>query len=483
MKTKRLKKLKDLLTKAQIEKYQLNSELGIAGITDDSRKVCQNMLFVALAGACYDGADYIDVAIEKGACLIIAESKYKPTNHTRVTVIHMPSIRDHLMVMLSNFYEVDLTSLNFIGVTGTNGKTSVASMLAESISAGYVGTIGLGLIDDLRPSTNTTPSPFSLITFFQKLVDKKVDACVLEVSSHALCQKRVFGLPFQTAVFTNLTHEHLDYHGSMEAYAKAKYQLFLEYPIKNAVVCIDDDWGKALFSMLPKQVNALTYGLCAQADLYPLQLIESMEGIEVKLATPQGECQFLLPLIGRFNALNVMGMIATLIMQGWSLKDICHQVEKLSCIDGRMEVSHKSPYFVVDYAHTPDALEKALQALKPLCKGQLWCVFGCGGDRDRAKRPVMGKIAQVYADRCVITNDNPRSEPPQAIAEEIKQGMSVDNNTIDIILDRAAAIKYCFDNAGEGDVILVAGKGHEDHQILGTETVYFSDKACIKKLV
>lgn len=482
MKKANIKLLEQLLENAFIEKYKLDPKSSVEHITNDSRQVLPNSIFIALAGPNGNGNNYINNAIAQGACLVLTETAPTQKINTQVPIVYYPGLRDLLFGLLCRFWQIDLSDTSFIGITGTNGKTSIAAMLAQSMNGAYVGTIGMGTIGDLKPTQNTTPDLIALMPFFHEYYQYSQKNYVLEVSSHALEQQRLLGLPITTAVFTNLTHDHLDYHGNMEAYAKAKYKLFLDYPIKNAVINIDDEWGRKLIEILPKNIHLLTYGFDKSADIHPLMCVQSMSGLKLEIRTPSGVLSFTSDLVGHFNISNLMAVIGGLLFGGISEHDIIAKLETLSCIDGRMEVVHQSPYFVVDYAHTPDALEKALSTVKQLCKGQLWCVFGCGGDRDKFKRPLMGKIAQQYADHCIITNDNPRSESPINIAHEIQQGMNGDG-VATIILDRAKAIEYCVKNANKNDVVLIAGKGHEDYQIIGNNKRYFSDKKCIQSLL
>ncbi len=476
------KHLKQLFDADFLNKYDLDPNRFVDNITSDSREVGLNTLFLARSGVNTNGANFITEAILQGACLILSDSQVKRDKITPIPILYLPHFNVILCDLLSRFYDVNLSNMTFIAVTGTNGKTSVAYMLAESLNGAYVGTIGIGVLNSLNETKNTTPSLGVLMPFFSDFLKKNISSCALEISSHALVQQRLLGLPLKTAVFTNLSHDHLDYHGTMQAYADSKYELFLNYPIQNAVVSIDDTWGQALIKQLPNTIKRFSYGLNTNADIYPLKMIESMEGINVTLATPKGNATFYLGLIGQFNVLNAMAVVGVMLFEGYELASIINKIESLSSIQGRMEVVCQSPYVVVDYAHTPDALDKALSALKRLCQGQLWCVFGCGGDRDITKRPLMGQAVEKHADVMVITNDNPRSESPQVIIEAIKQGMKSSEAVI-VISDRAQAIKHCFEHALSGDVILVAGKGHEDYQIIGNKTHFFSDRKCIELLM
>lgn len=456
------------------------NSITIASITEDSRKVKANTLFIALKGEVINGVDYIEAAIRQGASVVITETDLAKEHYQGIPIFFMPDIRQQLVFILAHFYQLKLENLKFVGVTGTNGKTSVAHMLAQVFAGGYVGTLGLGTLGSLNKTDNTTPNLMVLMPLFKQLQQQSIDYCALEVSSHALIQKRTSGLPFKTAVFTNLSHEHLDYHGTMDAYAEAKYSLFLEPAIANAVICIDDKWGRALVKKLSSQTKYLSYGFSEQADIYPLSYKESLEGLCCLFNTPAGRFECDIAMIGTFNISNIMAVIGVLLVEGWQLANIAHAIAQLDSICGRMELIKQQPTFVVDYAHTPDALAKALSTLKQLSRGNLWCVFGCGGDRDRSKRAEMGRVAQHYADKLVITNDNPRTEDPLAIVADIQAGLT-NSGVAQVILDRAKAIRYCFEHSNSNDVVLVAGKGHEDYQIIGDRREYFSDQSIIKE--
>ncbi len=474
------KKLADIFSKKFILENNLGSDISVDAITDDSRDVQANTIFLARTGEVVDGSKYIESAISDGACLVLTETIYQNSNILNVPIIYLPDLKQNLAVIFTNFYDVDLSSLNLFGVTGTNGKTSVAHILAQVLDCGYIGTIGIGKLDNLKPTQNTTPNIQVLINFFAKLQNQNINNCALEISSHALTQQRTIGLPIKTAVFTNLSHDHLDYHDSMHDYAESKYKLFLETPIQNAVIAIDDLWGRELVSKLSTNINCYTYGLNNKADLHPVSLQETINGINAVIQTPVGKLALKLNLIGQFNVLNIMAVIGILLFERWSLTKIITSLENVNGISGRMEVITKQPTFVVDYAHTPDALEKALQALKPLSKAKLWCIFGCGGDRDQAKRPLMAQAAEKYADQIILTNDNPRSENPSDIIDDIKHGLV--KECVHVIIDRKEAIEYCFKHSQIDDVILIAGKGHEDYQIINNQTYSFSDQQTIKNL-
>lgn len=446
----------------------------------DSRQVKSNTLFIAKSGEQFDGRQFIPEAIDRGAKLIISENKYHTEQLNGISILHVANLRNQLIHILDTFYKLDRENLNIFGVTGTNGKTSIAHLLAQVFKAGYIGTLGIGLLDSLKPLNNTTPSLDQIYPYFKKHMLNGLYDWIMEISSHGLEQHRVEGLDLKTAIFTNLSHDHLDYHGSMEAYAKAKYRLFLDYNLRNAIICIDDDWGKKLYDKQLRSTDKLSYGFCKQADIHPIMTKTSIKGLEIKLQTPIGKIDILSQLVGGFNISNLMAVVATMIFEGYKQAEVEKEVSLLKAITGRLEKITTQPTFIVDYAHTPDALEKALISLKSFCTGKLWCIFGCGGDRDRSKRAKMAAIASRLSDQIVITSDNPRSESPFGIIDDIKEGLVGSIEHI-VIEDRSEAIKYAVNNAKQQDIVLVAGKGHEQYQIIGKEVLYFSDQQKIKK--
>lgn len=454
-------------------------------ITTDSRQVTAGGAFVLLPKQKQHQA-YVQDACARGASLIIVDE----TEHSKVgeqtlgnaKLYQLANLSQQLASLYAQVYDVAIDALQLYGITGTNGKTTIAHMLSQVLNSGYIGTLGLGALASMTETLNTTPNLDVLMPLFRNGQSKGLNQWAIEVSSHALTQQRLSGLPFKTAVFTNLSHDHLDYHKTMAAYAKAKYQLFLDYSLANAVICIDQDWGASLLQQLPKTVNHLSYALTAPADIYPINAEFSMQGMKLKLHTPIGELTAQPKLLGEFNLSNLMALIGILIYEDWPLGQIELALNQLQGIPGRMEIVSEQPAMVVDYAHTPDALVKSLATLKPLTKGKLWCIFGCGGDRDPLKRPVMAKAASQYANNIIITNDNPRTESPQAIIEQIQSGLTSQDNVL-VILDRAQAISHAFKHAKANDAVLIAGKGHEDYQIIGNQKHYFSDQAVIRTLI
>jgi UDP-N-acetylmuramoyl-L-alanyl-D-glutamate--2,6-diaminopimelate ligase len=459
----------------------LPSDSIISHITDDSRKVREKGMFIALAGENDDGSRYINDAIQSGAEVILTEHKLPDDAESACLIIECQDLKAKVAELLRRFYHFNPADFSLIGVTGTNGKTSIAYLLANTLGGGYIGTLGLGLPNALSATINTTPSPFVTFEALGSMQAQGISTCIMEVSSHGLVQERVKGLHFDIAVFTNLTHEHLDYHGDMATYAKAKFSLFTDTPLNHAVVNIDCEWGQALVKKIP-HVSVMTYAINNQnASIKVKHFTQSLEGLKAHLSTPNGDGILESSLFCEFNLYNLLAVLGVLLIQGRPLSEALSLIKQQKTILGRMEVVRHSPTFVIDYAHTPDALQKALSNLAGLCKGKLWCVFGCGGNRDKEKRHLMGEVADSLADVIVITNDNARFEQAQDIVNDILKGVS-GRARQHIELDRAKAIEYCYQHAKEEDVVLVAGKGHETYQIINGKTFHFSDHEVIKQL-
>ncbi len=470
--------------------------LPISGVTINSREVQPGSLFLAVAGAQRHGAAFIDMAMERGAAAIAVEPapEVEPLlrrSDAPVPIVSVPALRRMAGVIAERFYGEPSRSLAVTGVTGTNGKTSVTHFIAQATAVsepvGLVGTLGCGLYGDLADSGHTTPDPVTLHAHLAAFRDAGCRKAVMEVSSHALDQGRVAGVRFETAVFTNLTHDHLDYHGSMEAYAEAKRTLLGVPGLRHAVVNLDDPYGRLWREQISPGVEWLGYSTAAEsrdAALRASDIVAEREGLSFHLHTPWGQGRLKTRLLGRFNVSNLLAALGALVASGISFELALERLSQATTVPGRMERfgGADKPLVVVDYAHTPDALEKVLRALREHCCGRLWCVFGCGGDRDRTKRPLMGRVAEAFADRVVITNDNPRGEDPGAIIEAIKAGMQRPD-AAQIIPERGDAIAQTLALAERGDIVLVAGKGHEAYQQIGTHKLPFSDRDEVGRLV
>ena len=468
------------------------ADRGITGMSLDSRDIQPGDLFLACVGRNHDGASFIDAAVNNGAVAVLWESqagsraiplKYRSApNGKSVPVIAISDLSHQAGILADRFYGQPSRALFVCGVTGTNGKTSVSQYLAQMLSvdapAGVIGTLGHGLYGQLEMGRHTTPDAVTLHRWLAELREQGAASVAMEASSHALHQGRTTGVVFDCAVFTNLSRDHLDYHGDMQSYADTKAGLFRMPGLRYAVVNSDDATGRDLVANLPTSLNVLRYGLEAahQPDVLGTCLSLTSDGIEVAVSTPLGDGRFHSKLLGRFNISNLLAVLAVLLLRGIPLQGALARLATVESVAGRMQTfgGEAKPLVIVDYAHTPDALEQVLTALREHCVGRLWCVFGCGGDRDKGKRPLMGAIAEALADVVILTNDNPRSEAPGQILADIQQGMTQPDKA-HLQQDRHEAIAQAIADAKPGDVVLIAGKGHEVWQQIGDHKIPFSD--------
>ncbi|SFR73310.1 UDP-N-acetylmuramoylalanyl-D-glutamate--2,6-diaminopimelate ligase [Marinobacter daqiaonensis] len=464
-------------------------DVTIHGLRTHSRHVRPGDAFVALAGSATPAAHYMDDAIDSGAIVIILDvDAAAPCYEYRgALVVPVRGLRGHLGRIADRFFEHPSRRLRVVGVTGTNGKTSVSHFIAQLLSAtgmpcGVLGTLGYGMPGNLRTASHTTPDVVEVNRALFSVIGEGGRAVAMEVSSHALDQGRVDDLSMIGAVFTNLTRDHLDYHGSMEAYGRAKASLFLREGLHFAVINFDDPFGRQLYERTEGLCDRIRYSLHEpQTELWMTAFTPSADGFEASLDGHWGRFNVAAPLMGSFNASNLLAAMATVLSLGVSPGAVAEAVPALVAPAGRLEryTSANGVTAVVDYAHTTDALANALAALRPHVRGRLICVFGCGGDRDTGKRPEMGREAEKGADRVIVTDDNPRSESPEAIVREILAGID-DIGAVTVIHDRADAIRQAIDSAVPGDVVLVAGKGHEAWQERHGARVPFSDVAHVR---
>ncbi len=459
----------------------------ISGITLDSRAVQPGWLFIGVPGARTDGRSYIAGAYARGAVAAVYEAPGFEPDARSASAMAVHALRQHIGTIADRFYGAPTRKLKVIGVTGTNGKTTTTHLLAQVLDrpetrCGLIGTLGSGFPGQLNPSLHTTPDAVSVHRLMAEFVAADAKTVCMEVSSHALDQARVAGVLFDIAVFTNLTRDHLDYHGDMQAYAAAKARLF-DFPhLKAAVINQDDVFGRELIDRTHGHTQVLSFGLHG-GDVRALTVAASTQGLALSIATPHGDVQLRSPLLGRFNAANLLAVLAVLLVAGMPLAEAANALARAQPVAGRMERFggiDRQPLVVVDYAHTPDALEKVLQALREHTQGKLVCVFGCGGDRDRGKRAQMGQIAEQLADVVILTNDNPRHEDPASIINEIATGMQT---TPSAVPDRTQAIRTALSEARSGDIVLVAGKGHEDYQQFGDRRLAYSDRDTVRALL
>lgn len=460
----------------------------INGIALHSDDVHPGDLFIACRGQQYDARQYIHTAIEKGAVAVIAEASHEASitgsTSNNIPIFYTDDLGDKVSRIAARFYGHPSRQMHVVGVTGTNGKTSTTHFIAHALNqckkrCAVIGTLGYGLLDKLNPPTHTTPNAVVVQRLLADCYQSGVDFCAMEVSSHALAQARVKSVEYKTAIFTNLTRDHLDYHGTMEKYGAAKLLLFGLFGLQNAIVNIDDSFAERVLAVLPNHVRSYTYGTnqeTAHVNAHHIQM--RRDGISAQVKTPWGEGEINSVLMGQFNLSNLLAVLTTLCVNGIVFKEALKAVNELRDVPGRMQAfSHDDkPMVVVDYAHTPDALDKALTALRDHTDGKIWCVFGCGGDRDPGKRSEMGKIAETFADKVIVTDDNPRTEDANVITTQIFEGFT---NPDAIILehDRKKAIAHAITQAGNNDVVLIAGKGHEPYQIIGNQEIPFDDRA------
>ncbi len=475
----------------------VEASIDVTGVAIDSREVKSGDLFMAYRGSKFNGIDYIDDAIQAGAVAIVIDKDEKlDLKSISVTTVKVPNLRKQAGLIISRFYDEPSKEMQIIGITGTNGKTTVSYMIAYALyvlgkNTAVVGTLGYGRFRQIETGTTTTPDPVKLHSLFS-IWRNEVDSVAMEVSSHALEQGRIAGTEIDIAVFTNLSRDHLDYHETLEEYADAKFQLFESPGLKYAIVNIDDVYGALLIDKLPADLNIYAYSLKTnQSESYnkviSLVYCEKIENdrlnTELTVQSPWGQTIIKTSLLGNFNIENILAAFTTLCVSGFPVEQVAATLSGFTGIPGRMEyfASENRPLLVVDYAHTPGALEKALTALRHICSGKLYCVFGCGGDRDVGKRSQMGSIAELLSDQIVLTNDNPRNESQEQIVENILEGIN-DNLQVTIKYDRSDAITNTFLNANKADVILIAGKGHETTQQIGTTLLPFSDRELARRL-
>jgi UDP-N-acetylmuramoyl-L-alanyl-D-glutamate--2,6-diaminopimelate ligase len=467
---------------ASLLEMSLADDVRVTGVTLDSRKVRPGDLFLALAGEVHDGRQFMEQAVASGAVAVAAEAPAGGfVDALPVPLVEIPELSQEAGAIAGRFYGDPTRTMRVVGVTGTNGKTTASRLVAQLLRTleqpcGVIGTLGMALDESVSEAANTTPDPVSLQRQLAQWRDQGVRNTAMEVSSHALVQGRVNGVRFDTAVFTNLSRDHLDYHGSMAAYARAKLSLFTREGLRYGLVNADDDYAALLAAMAGAHCEVLSFSARgdARADIRVSDVAFAAGGARGRIDTPWGSGEFQSPLPGDFNVANLAAAIACAVTGGHALEQVLAVVPQLQPVPGRLQAigNDQGLQVLVDYAHTPDALEQVLKAIRPQVAGRLITVFGCGGDRDAGKRPVMGRIACQYSDRVIITSDNPRSEEPEAIIADIAAGCI---GVFDREADRAAAIERAIAEARAGDCVLIAGKGHEDYQIIEGQRLHFSD--------
>jgi UDP-N-acetylmuramoyl-L-alanyl-D-glutamate--2,6-diaminopimelate ligase len=481
--------LRELLT--YLVNYEMDIEANpeITSIEMDSRKAGKGCLFVCIEGLIFDGHDFAETAAKNGASAILAERDL----NVNVPVIKVNDSKKAMAIIADAFYGHPSQQMHLIGITGTNGKTTTSHLIEKVFResgkrTGMIGTIEMKIKDQSYKVANTTPDSLFLQNAFHKMKEEDVEVAVMEVSSHALVQGRVWGCDFNIAVFTNLTQDHLDYHKNMEEYQFAKSLLFSQMgntyysSDKKVAVLNNDDPASEMFKKVTS-AQIVTYSIDNESDIRATNITVGSQGTSFTLQTPKGKREINLKLMGKFSVYNVLAAISTCLLSGIELDPIIAVLEEVTGVSGRFEpvIEGQDYTVIVDYAHTPDSLENVLRTIKEFAKGTITAIVGCGGDRDKTKRPLMARIAADLADAAIFTSDNPRTEDPLQILKEMEAGADVNNYVT--IPDRKKAIEYAIERAKANDVILIAGKGHETYQIIGKEVLEFDDRVVAREAI
>ncbi|MFD2212958.1 UDP-N-acetylmuramoyl-L-alanyl-D-glutamate--2,6-diaminopimelate ligase [Metabacillus endolithicus] len=475
-------KLNDLLTFLHDDSLLSLKNPTISSLEMDSREVKPGSLFICIKGYTVDGHDFAQKAVDQGAVAILAERNLD----LDVPVIVVKDTKRSMAVLADIFYGQPTHSMHLIGVTGTNGKTTTTHIIEKIFNeakkqTGLIGTMYIKIGDEQKEVKNTTPESLTLQKTFAEMKEQNVSHAIMEVSSHALHLGRIHGCDFNVAVFTNLTQDHLDYHKTMEAYKYAKGLLFAQLgnkfdhnDLKIAVLNEDEEASEEFKRMTSAKI--LTYGIDRPADIKAENIKMTSKGTMFQLVTPVGTRNVTIQMVGKFSVYNVLAAVSASLASSVDLDTIVTAIESMEGVRGRFELVDGGQDYtvIVDYAHTPDSLENVLKTVKQFAEGRIFCIVGCGGDRDKTKRPLMAKIAVTYSDEPVFTSDNPRSEDPQVILQEMEEGVA--GNQYTSIISREEAISYAVKKAQKGDVILIAGKGHETYQIIGNKVFDFDDK-------
>lgn len=490
-----------------LAKFGINVSLDISKqvrhLVNDSRELTAGDIFCAVNGTAQKGREFITQALTKNCHVILVECDSKEQhgqhvieqndNQENVAVIEFYELNKTLFSLAETFYQSPQSKMNIIGITGTNGKTSTSQMLAQLLDScgkpcSVIGTNGFGKVNALSPLNNTTPGATELHKLLESFANEQQSTVAMEVSSHALEQKRVLNTLFDTAIFTNLSRDHLDYHQTMENYAEAKFKIFSQSSCQIAIVNGDDVIGKQWISDWKQLDTLIVYGrskgITHNSSFVHASNIEHLPSATRFTLTTHLESKIIeSPLIGDFNIDNLLAAISVLVSQKLSIDVIAQAVSTLTPVMGRMEVFEKldMPLTIVDYAHTPDGLKNALLACRQHCKGAVWVVFGCGGDRDKGKRPLMGKVAEMQSDHVIVTNDNPRTENAETIAKEILEGCEKPEK-ISVMLERQKAVITTLKQAKKDDVVLLAGKGHEDYILMGNQRTHYNERELVRSI-
>lgn len=477
--------LKEILRGIEYTLLQGDVQTLVDNIIYDSRIKTKNGLFIAVKGFKTDGHNYIEAAIANGSKTIVVEDQWQ-TDNKAITVIKVSDSRKVMAALANNMYDTPSEKFQVVGVTGTNGKTSITFLLGQILESvghkiGVIGTVENRIGDTVLKSQHTTPESIDLQKLFSQMYTSKVSHCLMEVSSHALELSRVGGTHFRVGIFTNLTQDHLDFHHTMEAYAQAKAKLFKQCEV--GVINVDSPYADTMMKESTCQV--ITYGIDKEAAYRASAIRITAIGVTYTLNTPEGSYEVEVPIPGKFTVYNTLAVIIAARALGIEMDKILSALATVKGVPGRIQsfASEKGYSVIVDYAHTPDGLENVLQAIKQFAKGEVITVFGCGGDRDNTKRPIMGEVAARYSQQVVITSDNPRSEEPFRILEQVEEGVKNHGTPYVKIEDRKEAIYHALTMAKKDDVILIAGKGHENYQILKDRIIHFDDSEIVQEFL
>ena len=482
-----MKELKEILFGVNIDSVYGDTNLSISGISFDSRQVKQNNIFIAIKGYDLDGHNYIDQSINNGAIVVVCETLPKSINKYKIVFIRVKCSKTALYTISSNLYGNPSSKIDLIGVTGTNGKTTITSLLYkifnnQGIKSGLISTINIEYEEFTENSKNTTPDPILLNHHLNEMVKRNIKVCFIEVSSHGIKQKRIFGKDFKGIVFTNLTHDHIDYHKTFNDYRDTKKEVF-DTLNKNsfALINIDDKNGK--FMTQNSSARVYTYSIKSKSNFSCRIVEQQLNGMLLNIENSE----IWTKLIGEFNAYNVLAIYSVSKIYEIDSLNLLTNISELNSVQGRLQsfLSNSNVTVIIDYAHTPDAVENVLSTINKIKKSNqnLITVIGCGGDRDKAKRSMIGKICSDLSYKVIFTSDNPRSENPESIIKDIVSGVSnYNNNKIMIEIERSKAIEEAKKNSEEGDIVLIAGKGHEDYQILKNKVIKFDDFKIAKKI-
>ena len=473
-------KLSQIIKDCNVKEVIGNVDLDILSIECDSQKVYENSLFICINGYTVNGHEFIDVAKKRGAVAFLIDQDVECINDG-YTYIRVTDTKKDMANVSRVFYSNPTEELSVIGVTGTNGKTSITTFLKEMLNlsekkTGSIGTISIDNGEEVIASKNTTPNSLELQKHFRTMIDADCKYCAMEVSSHSLSLGRVDGVKYSVGVFTNLTPDHLDFHKNLDDYREAKQMLFLKTTLAN-IINIDDEGGSKIAENIKDlEIPLYTYAINKEADFMAKDINITASGLSYKVKTPEYEDDIFVPIPGMFTVYNTLTVIAVGYVLGIDKEIIKESLRNTKGVPGRFEAiqNDKGIHVIIDYAHTPDALENVITTARGFAKGKIITVFGCGGDRDSTKRPIMGSVADKLSDVAILTSDNPRTEDPDNIIKDVLKGMNSD--TYKVIADRRSAICEAINMAEKDDIVLIAGKGHEDYQIIGREKIHFDDK-------